>query len=553
MKLFELFATIKLDDKEFTDNVKKATEAGGKLGKNVEGVSAKAVALGNAMYDAGVKIAGTFVSFTKSSVEAAAQIEAERAQFTAAFGDMADTANASMKRVQEGTGILSSRLAPISTKVFAQFKGSGMDAAEAMQNMEKYLLLAADAAAMYDISVEDADSRIRSFLRGNVEAGDAIGLQATEMTRNEKALELYGKKWLELTEAQRQYTLLDIGRGLYDLSGATGQALREADSWQNVVGNLERTWVEASASFGTPLVDAFTPAVQKLGELLSSEEFTSKISNVGTLLANAFTSLVDGEDSPLSNVLSFVNDITNAISGEGPGQSLVKAVGIAAGVIFAITNPVAAVVAAVTLLITKWETVKKLVSESVEQMLRAFGLSEKEESPSQKGYSDYQEMSGEERAAAIASGKITQAAAEQYDLMAQHGYTHIFAGMPVMNPKGTTNAGEWRDPMTGMTQSEIEELVSGSHAKGLSYVPYDNYRALLHRGEEVLTAAQAEKRRSGESMDLSGMYEVVAAAVRAGVSSIAVNLDGRRVGEIISRHQAAQTENELMSRGYVMA
>ena len=124
------------------------------------------------------------------------------------------------------------------------------------------------------------------------------------------------------------------------------------------------------------------------------------------------------------------------------------------------------------------------------------------------------------------------------------------------NPSNATKNDEEVSYSSFYGNSKEDEEVSYSsfygHAKGLSYVPYDNYMALLHRGEEVLTATQAEKRRNGEGFDLSGMYEAVAAAVRAGVSSIAVNLDGRRVGEIVSRHQAAQTETELMSRGYVM-
>lgn len=40
-------------------------------------------------------------------------------------------------------------------------------------------------------------------------------------------------------------------------------------------------------------------------------------------------------------------------------------------------------------------------------------------------------------------------------------------------------------------------VVQGSHAKGLDYVPEDNYIAALHKGEMVLTAAQANAVRSG--------------------------------------------------------
>lgn len=37
----------------------------------------------------------------------------------------------------------------------------------------------------------------------------------------------------------------------------------------------------------------------------------------------------------------------------------------------------------------------------------------------------------------------------------------------------------------------------GSHASGLAYVPYDGYRATLHRGETVLTADEADDYRNG--------------------------------------------------------
>ena len=43
-------------------------------------------------------------------------------------------------------------------------------------------------------------------------------------------------------------------------------------------------------------------------------------------------------------------------------------------------------------------------------------------------------------------------------------------------------------------------VVTGEHKhrSGLDYVPYDNYPAILHRGEAVLTATEAQARRSGE-------------------------------------------------------
>lgn len=62
----------------------------------------------------------------------------------------------------------------------------------------------------------------------------------------------------------------------------------------------------------------------------------------------------------------------------------------------------------------------------------------------------------------------------------------------------------------------------GSHAKGLNYVPYNNYHAVLHRGEQVLTATQARRRGQGQT-DLSALVSGVIGAVREGMNGAQLN------------------------------
>lgn len=54
---------------------------------------------------------------------------------------------------------------------------------------------------------------------------------------------------------------------------------------------------------------------------------------------------------------------------------------------------------------------------------------------------------------------------------------------------GTTNTGGW----TGSWS-----VIDGSHAGGLSYVPFDGYIAQLHKGERVLTASEAQRYNNGQ-------------------------------------------------------
>jgi hypothetical protein len=48
----------------------------------------------------------------------------------------------------------------------------------------------------------------------------------------------------------------------------------------------------------------------------------------------------------------------------------------------------------------------------------------------------------------------------------------------------------------------------GSHAGGLDYVPFDGYIAELHRGEMVLTSAEADWYRRGNAMGRGTVQKV---------------------------------------------
>ncbi|MFQ7693134.1 MAG: hypothetical protein ACLRM6_02460 [Christensenellales bacterium] len=297
MDLFTLVAKIGLDSKEYEQGIKGAKQGFEKLDT---WMVAKAQLIAD-----GVKRAfSTIADFAKDAVTAAADVAAEKAQFAATFEGIEEAANGVLASVSNDTGILATRLQQVGTKAFSQFKGAGIDAAGALSMMDEYTRIAADAAAYYDISLEDADVRLRSFLRGNTEAGDAIGLFTSESQRNSKAVELYGTKWTNLTEAQKQNLMLNVAQEIYDQSGATGQAAREMDGWVNVVGNLQRVWKDVLAVIGAPFYESLTPVVQKLSEFLSDETVQMRLgmlaSSLGDMAGYVFDGVIDLLDELLA-------------------------------------------------------------------------------------------------------------------------------------------------------------------------------------------------------------------------------------------------------------
>lgn len=203
-------------------------------------------------------------------IETAAAVNAEGSALTQTFGAFEGAAVQAMQRVGDASGILRTRLQATGTQIYAFAKTSGMDSVTALGMMEEALTVAADSAAYYDRSLEETAATLQSFLKGNYANDAALGLSATETTRNAAAMSLYGKKFAELSEAQKQLTLLQMVKDANRLSGAMGQAARESEGWENVLGNLKEAWRQLMAVVGQPVLRGAIAAVKSVTAALTA-------------------------------------------------------------------------------------------------------------------------------------------------------------------------------------------------------------------------------------------------------------------------------------------
>lgn len=81
----------------------------------------------------------------------------------------------------------------------------------------------------------------------------------------------------------------------------------------------------------------------------------------------------------------------------------------------------------------------------------------------------------------------------------------------------------------------VKAGLAGSYFNGLDNVPYDGFRAVLHKGERVLTAEENKSYSSGR--DLTD-YGAIKKIVRSELNNIVIELNDREMGRAYSRYVA---------------
>lgn len=586
MDLFTLVARLSLDASDYEKGVQSSKQSFMGLANTV---SAKAVAVGTMVAHGVERAAGALIDFGKNAIQASADIEAEISLYQQVFGELESAATGALESISQDTNILSTRLRGIGTGAFMQFKGAGVDAGNALAMMDKYTRLAADAAAAYNISVEDADVKLRSFIRGNTEAGDSIGLFTSESQRNERAVANYGKKWTELTEAQKQMLMLGVVEEIYNQTEVVGQAAREGHEWENVIGNLNTAFTNLSATVGSPFREALIPVIEKLTGFLSDETVTMRFgmiaAGIGNLAGKAFDgaiNLIDallkwsnGEDpgdgfqiiedifsiigntaeaayngaksvvdavlglmgsdaGPLEQAGAFFSDLKTLTESEG----FQTAASVLAGIFtafLALNAPLLLVGVSLSVIVTHWQDIKAWADKAYEAFKQFIDTHVPDGFMSGvtsvlNGISDivstiYSTWSA--FLSSLSSGAAQKGIASVQSAMNSGGISGAVSSAVKNSWWGKLLNGNSTSSGFGGGTSTGTGAGRG-FATGLDYVPNDNFYARLHEGEAVLTKAEAADWRRGgsvQAIDYAAMGIAVGSAVREALSGIGLYTD----------------------------
>lgn len=265
MELFKLFGTIAIQNADANEQIDDTTDRAKESENQISGAFKK-IGTAVATYFAADKIK----DFGLNCINAAADANAASSQFSQVFGDMESQAKKSLTGIADNTGIQVNRMKGSYTQIAAFAKTTGMDTSNALGLADRAMVAVADSAAFYDRTLEETTESLQSFLKGNYENDSALGLSCTEVTRNEAANRLYGKSFKDLSEAQKQLTLLQMVEDANKASGALGQAARESDTWTNQTGNLKQAWTDFQSVLGQNVLPLAVGIVKKMADAVQS-------------------------------------------------------------------------------------------------------------------------------------------------------------------------------------------------------------------------------------------------------------------------------------------
>ena len=265
--------------------------------RSVDGLSGSFRNLASAIMSAFAirKIAGIASSFT----ELGSDLEEVQNVVDVTFTTMSDKVDEFAKSAAKSAG-LSETMAKRYVGTFGAMSKSFGFAEDAALGMSTTLTqLAGDVASFYNITQDEAYTKLKSVFTGETETLKDLGVVMTENALNSYAMAKgIGKTVNKMTEQEK--VALRYQFVLEKLSGSSGDFIRTQDSWANQTRILKLQIESLKATIGQGLINVLTPLLKMLNTLLEKLK----------AVANAFKSFTEsffGKSSAGSSGAGYVD------------------------------------------------------------------------------------------------------------------------------------------------------------------------------------------------------------------------------------------------------
>lgn len=229
------------------------------------------------------------IDFGASCVELGSDLQEVQNVVDVSFPAMSKQVDAFAQSAAASFG-LSETMAKRFTGTFgAMAKAFGFSEKQAYEMSTALTGLAGDVASFYNITQDEAYTKLKSVFTGETESLKDLGVVMTQAALDQYALANgFGKTTAKMTEAEKvalRYKFVQE-----QLTSASGDFIRTSDSWANQVRILQLQFDSFKASIGQGLINVLTPVIKTINLLMQ------KLVALGNMFKN-FTEMIMGKSS----------------------------------------------------------------------------------------------------------------------------------------------------------------------------------------------------------------------------------------------------------------
>lgn len=249
------------------------------------------------------------VNFTKECLNLGSDLAEVQNVVKVTFGDMTGAVDDWAKNAMTKFGLSEKVAKEYVGQLGAMSKAFGNSTQEAYNQATELAGLVGDVASFYNLSTDEAFTKLKAVYTGETEALKSLGVVMTQAALDEFAMAKgYGKTTKAMTEQEK--VALRLAFVTDRLSGASGDFENTAGQWANQTRVLALRFDALKASIGQGLINALLPVVKVLNTILERLQVVADaFSNfMGTLFGNAgstssaISSAASGSEAISSNL-----------------------------------------------------------------------------------------------------------------------------------------------------------------------------------------------------------------------------------------------------------
>ncbi len=291
------------------NNVKKMSGTFDKVGKIVSGALA----------------IGVISKFTKSCLDLGSDLQEVQNVVDVTFGSMSNKVNEFAKNAWKTVGLSETMAKKYMGNFGAMAKSMGFAVGSAEEMAETLTKLSGDVSSFYNISQDEAYTKLKSVFTGETESLKELGVVMTQENLNQYALANgYGKTTEKMN--QQEKVALRLAYVTQNLSAANGDFARTSNSWANQVRLLSLQYQSFKASIGQGLIAVLTPVIRVINSIMAklvqmANTFNSVLSAIGFNISNS-----SGGDasSGINKSTEAMNNLGTATDGVGKSADKAK-------------------------------------------------------------------------------------------------------------------------------------------------------------------------------------------------------------------------------------